>query len=81
MVQETIAIARILKREGVNLSQIQLKYSRKGKAYFPTLNDIKQEGIDIQKIIDENNLDGEFPFGRKMERLKQVYRGTGKTAA
>ena len=80
MVQETIAIVKILKREGVDLSQIQFRYRRKGKEYFPTLNDIKQEGIDIQKIIDENNLDGEFPFGRKMERLKQVYRGTGTGA-
>lgn len=56
---------------------MQLSHRRKGKIYFITLNEIKQEGIDIQKIINENNLDGESPFGARMANLKQAYRGTG----
>ena len=59
--QECLRIFRILKKQGVDLSKIKHK---------DTLNDIKQSGINIQKIIEDNNLDGEINIGNLKHRIK-----------
>ena len=40
------------------------------------LNEIEQEGIDIIKIIEENNLSGDFPLGKRVKRVRGAYNGT-----
>ena len=78
IITETIEIASILKKNGVNLSKVQLTKVEKGKSIFILLKEIKQEGIDIERIIKENNLDGDFPLGNRINSLKRSYKGTSK---
>ena len=50
-IEETLKIASVLKKSGVDLSKIQYSYIKNGKKHFITLKEIKQEGIDIKTII------------------------------
>ena len=43
------------------------------------LKEISQEGIDIKKIIEENNLDENFNYGSKIKMLRGAYNGTEKS--
>ena len=72
---ETLKIAKILKEEGIMFNQIQLQVSENGKIRFITLKEIKQEGIDINKIIEKHGLDGDFKYGEKVRYIRRIYRG------
>ena len=77
VVSRTLGVARILKANGVDLSKIQLsKIIDKNQQYI-LLKEIKQEGIDIRRIIEENGIDPEFPYGRRVMTVKMAYRGKG----
>ena len=76
-VAETLEICKTLKESGVDLSKIQLSKIINGKRKKILLKEIEQEGIDIEKIIEEKGLDGEFKFGRKIEKLRTAYNGKG----
>ena len=78
MVEKFLDIARILKNNGVELSKIQNQYTYEGKRKYVLLKEIKQDGIDIEKIILENNLDGNFNWGGKLARLRKAYYGSSK---
>ena len=75
LIPETLKIAKVLKNNGVNLEKINI--SRKGR--YLTLEEIKQDGINMQKIIEENGLDGKFKFGRGVYTIRCAYKGTEKT--
>jgi len=77
VVAETLEIARILKANGVDLSKVQLTRRQHGKSESILLKEIKQEGIDIEKIIEENGLDGNFEYGKKIIILRTTYNGKG----
>ena len=79
-VEETIRIAKILKKSGVDLNKIQYSYIQNGKKHFITLKEIKQEGIDINEIIQENGLNGDFKYGMRLNGLKKAYKGKGHLA-
>lgn len=72
---DTLKVARILSANGVDLTKIKLSKVVDGKQQYILLGEIKQEGIDIGKIIEENNLDSEFPYGKRIEALRSAYRG------
>ena len=72
---ETLKIAQILKQEGIMFNKIQLQISENGKPRFITLKEIKQEGIDINKIIEKHGLDGDFKYGEKVRYIRRIYRG------
>lgn len=76
MAKEVIAVLKILKENGIDLNKLKYSFIKNGKSNFLVLKDIVQAEIDIDKIIEENGLDGEYPLGRKVQRLKQVYNGT-----
>ena len=77
-IKKTLEIAEILKNNGIDLSSIQQAKREEGKKVSILLKDIKQEGININKIIEENGLDGDFKFGRRITVLRQSYKGKGK---
>lgn len=79
VVQQTIEVARILASNGVDLRRVKYSKSVNGKTIFLSLREIEQEGIDIGKIIEENGLEGDFPYGKRVSRVIQMYRGTVKT--
>lgn len=72
-VAQALHIARILHANGVNLRKIQLSKKTNGKRHFFLLSEIQQDGIDIEQIIKENNLDGTFAFGRTVTVIRERY--------
>ena len=76
-VAETLEICKILKESGVDLSKIQITKTINGKQQNILLKEIEQEEIDIEKIIEEKGLDGEFKFGQRINALRVAYNGTG----
>lgn len=75
VVDEILEVARILKNNGVNLQDIPKRKDKKNIL----LKDIKQDGIDMKKIIRDNKLDGNFKWGDKIIRLRATY--IGKTSS
>lgn len=74
VISQVIDIAKILDKSGIDLSKVRIYKTIDGKTEYILLQDIKQPGIDINKIIEENKLDGNFPFGRKVRYLRDSYR-------
>ena len=77
MLSETLEICKILKERGIDLSEIQLSKSINRKRKYILLKEIEQDGIDIQKIIKENELNGKFKLGENISRLRVAYNGNG----
>ena len=75
MAGKTLDIAKKLRRRGVDFRKIQIIVSSNKKRHYILLNEIKQDGIDIQKIIEEEGLDGNFEFGRKIKNIRRAYKG------
>lgn len=70
-------ICKILIDNGVDIKKITTrKNSSNGKRVPTTLKDISIEGIDIDKIIMENDLDGNFPIGKYLRQYRLAYNGT-----
>ena len=72
--------AGILKKSGVDLSKIKQSYIKEDKQHFITLKEIKQDGIDINKILQENGLNGDFKYGIRLNGLRNAYKGQGHFA-
>ena len=77
VLSETLEICKILKERGIDLSEIQLSKSINRKRKYILLKEIEQDGIDIQKIIKENELNGKFKLGENISRLRVAYNGNG----
>ena len=75
LIDETIRVAQILKKEGVDLRKITLNYKKNGECYNIKLKEIRQDGIDIDKIIKANGLDPNFKYGMKINVLRRTYNG------
>ena len=73
IVAKTIEILKVLKANSVDLSKI--KTGSRKKRYL--LKELRIEGIDIEKIIRENELDGDFKFGQAIGNVRQAYKGEG----
>ena len=76
-VSKILEVAKILKANGADLSKIQLSSGSAERQRYILLKEIKQEGIDIGKIIEENGLDPEFPYGKRIKSVQYAYRGQG----
>lgn len=77
IIDSTLQIARILQENGIDLKKIQIKKSVNGKVIYTLLKDINQKGINIEKVIKENNLDENFHFGIGLMCIRQACKGTG----
>ena len=78
-ISKTLRICKILYDNGIDLKRITLNKKEKGKYRGIMLKEISQEGIDIKKIIEENNLDENFNYGSKIKMLRGAYNGTEKS--
>ena len=77
VVSQTLDVLEILKNNGIDINRIAQGTARKGKKEFTSLKDINQENVDIDRIIEENNLDPNFLIGYKITIVKQAYNGKG----
>lgn len=68
---ETIEIARIFAKNGISLRYLQLKK----EGVFIKLKDVKQDGVDVERVIRENGLDPEYPLGRRVRQLRGTCEG------
>ena len=81
VIAKTLKIAQILHDNGIDLRKIQWSKTVNGKSKGIELRDIKQEEIDIEKIIEENGLDdlnGKSLFGARINGLRLAYNGKRK---
>ncbi len=73
--KEFFKIMTILKDNGVDLKVIQIRITKQGKRLSMKLKDIEQSGINIENIIKENKLDGNYPIGANLAKIRQYYKG------
>ena len=78
VISELLKISKILKDNGVNLSTLQLSREENGKLIYFKLSELHQKGVDIAKIIEENDLNGNFLYGKKVRVLRRTYSGNGR---
>ena len=76
---ETLNYIKILSKNGLNFENFQTTKTKKGEKHYYLLSEIAQKGIDINKIIEENDLDPNFPIGRRILAIKQAYNNTSST--
>lgn len=67
-IEKCMRICKVLYGQGVDFSKIKITQNM-------IVAEVEQEGINIQKIIDESELDGEFKIGQAIEYLRIAYRG------
>jgi len=74
-VAQTLKIAKVLKKYKIDLSKVQLSRTIDGKNRHILLKEmeIDQEGIDILKIIKEEGLDGDYPWGNRVNATRDAY--------
>ena len=70
-IEDALEIIEKLKAEGVDLRKIEEVKLVNGSPKSTVLNDIKQDGIDIQEIIEKYNLDGEYKIGLSIRDLRR----------
>ncbi len=77
-VTRTLEIAEILYSNGIDFTKLKRTRRVNGKTTFIRLSEIKQDGIDIEKIIEENALDRNLPIGTMLAHLRAAYNGTSE---
>lgn len=76
-ITEFLHVCKILENYGVDLSKIPQVLTENGKKRRAELRDIKQENIDISKIIEDNGLDPYYQIGSWKTTIGQAYKGKG----
>lgn len=69
--RELLEIISILRDNGVDINSIPITKRRE----YTVLKDIRQKGIDIESIIRENHLDGNYKIGQKIAYFRVIYKG------
>lgn len=72
--RELLQIIKILQDNGVDVTSIPTTKSRS----YTILKEIRQEGVDIESIIRDNQLNGNYKIGQKLNYFRLVYKGTIK---
>ena len=73
--EETLRVAKILHDNKLDIQKVPLHIVKNKKPQPIKLGEVKQEGIDMEKIISENNLDKDFKLGKRLNSIRQAYRG------
>ncbi len=70
-INELINICKILESNNVKVKNIKAS-KKSNKHRIPTeLKDIKQPNIEINRIIEDNKLDENYPIGKKIELIRR----------
>lgn len=72
--KELLQIMQILQNNGVDVTSIPITQRRS----YTILKDIRQEGVDIESIIRNNQLNGNYRIGQKLNYFRLTYKGTIK---
>lgn len=75
VVARTLEIAEILYNNGIDLEHLPLSNLVNGIREYTRILDIRQDGIDIARIIEENVLDGNLKIGDSIGKLRAIYNG------
>ena len=75
MVERILEVAEILYNNGIDLEHLQLSKLVNGTRIYTKILDIRQDGIDVAKIIEENELDGNLKIGESIGKLRSGYKG------
>ena len=76
-ISELLDVLEILKSEGVNITKLNAFKRENGKQTALLLNEIKQDGINIQEIIEAHKLNPDYKIGARLYGLKQAIIGKG----
>lgn len=77
--RDFLQIMKILQANGVDVTSIPTrKTGTAKKREYIVLEDIRQEEIDIESIIRDNQLDGNYKIGQKLNYFRLAYKGTRK---
>lgn len=71
-ISKTLDILELLRDDGVNVRKIQLRKAKNNKYRYTLLKEIKHK--DIEKIIEENELNPNMKIGQMIIELKDAYR-------
>lgn len=71
VIEETLRIVELLTKAGIDCAKLKLSYMMEGKQKYITLGEIS----GAEEIIKENNLDKNYPIGKRINNLKQGVRG------
>lgn len=77
-IEEALRIGAIFEQYGVNFIKVNYNITdetKSGHIRPVTLKDIKQKGIDTEKIIKKHSLDPDFPIGKYMQTMSEMNRG------
>lgn len=69
---------KILKSEGVDVTKIKQTRMVNKKQVYTRLINIKQDGIDIESIIQKHGLNPDYKIGFAILELRQSYKGNKK---
>lgn len=72
---KTLEVLECLKQNGIDVSKIKMMVRRNGKREGVLLKEIQQPGLDIMKIIQENNLNPDESIGIQIANINQSYKG------
>lgn len=73
-----LEILKILKSEGVDITKIKQTRMVNKKQVYTRLSDIKQDGIDIESIMQKHGLNPDYKIGFAILELRQAYKGNQK---
>ncbi len=74
-IKKFIYILNILKKEGINVSEIKQTNTVDGKTEYTKLSDIVSSDI-----LEKYNLDGEYKIGARITSVKSEYKGNARLA-
>ena len=78
IVFQTIEVLRILKENGVDINKIKQQKTINGNSSTTILSDLIKAGLVSDRIITNNELNEDFPIGKRISQLKSAYKGTNR---
>ena len=78
IVAVALGICQTLSDNGVKFTNLKESTRAGNRVTFIKLSDIQIEGIDIERIISENELSGDIEIGKMILNLRQAYNKTNK---
>ncbi len=75
-IEETLDLIELLSKQGIDISSIKMNKMENQKVKYTELEDINQEGIDIDKITEKYNLDKKFPIGWRIKYINDLFIGS-----
>ena len=79
-VKETIRLIKRLETYGIDINTVSLRPLKDGHQTSMILSDLDLTPEQLQDIVEEFELDEDFPLGNRIINIKQAYLGRGRVA-